>query len=230
MKRMKKDKKFKIGIWTFDHRYPLFFSSLILLFILPDVFEVLFGIHINFMLPFSLVVLSSIFLVQASRRSYIISIFLVIFLIIFDLMAAEFVENRSMNMILFSLLFFYFIWVTFFLFKDLYGSKTVTWQMIVGAFSGYFLIGVLGFFLLAFIEMEAPGSFSMQMHSLKELQALFYFSFVTMTTIGYGDILPVSNSARSAAILLALFGQFYLAIIMAIMVGKFLSRPTTNEK
>ncbi len=225
MKRIKKDEIFKIGTWTFDHRHPIFFSSLLLLFVLPDVMEVLFGVHLNFMLPFSLVVLSSIFLVQASRRNYIISIFLVVFLIIFDLIAMEFSENRNLNMILFSLLFFYFLWVTFFLFKDLYGSKTVTWQMIIGAFSGYFLIGVLGFFLLAFIEMEEPGSFSMQMHSIKDLQALFYFSFVTMTTIGYGDILPVSNSARSAAILIGLFSQFYLAIVMAIMVGKFLSRP-----
>jgi len=229
MKAYLKENISKVNIWMFKHRYPVFFTSLLLFFVLPDIFRAIFDTSPHFMSLFSLVVFSSIFLVQVSRRSFLFTIALVLFLLVLNILITEFEESRSHNMILFLLLFVYFLWITVFLFRDLMNNKSVTWQTIVGAFSGYFLIGVLGFFLFAFIEIEASGSFSVQVHSLNDIQQLFYLSFITMTTIGYGDILPVTDSARSAAILIGLVGQFYLAIVMAIMVGKFISRPQTDE-
>jgi len=53
---------------------------------------------------------------------------------------------------------------------------------------------------------------------------MFYFSFITLTTIGYGDFAPTSILGQKIAILEGLIGQFYIAIVMAILVGKFLSR------
>jgi voltage-gated potassium channel len=51
-----------------------------------------------------------------------------------------------------------------------------------------------------------------------------YFSFVTLTTLGYGDVTPVSHLARSMAILIAVTGQLYMTILIAMLVGKFLAR------
>ena len=51
-----------------------------------------------------------------------------------------------------------------------------------------------------------------------------YFSFVTMTTLGYGDILPVSATARSLAYLQAIFGQFYIAVLVAGLVSVYVSK------
>jgi hypothetical protein len=55
------------------------------------------------------------------------------------------------------------------------------------------------------------------------MEDMFYFSFITLTTIGYGDFTPSSALGQKIAILEGLIGQFYLAIVMAILVGKFLS-------
>jgi uncharacterized membrane protein len=51
-----------------------------------------------------------------------------------------------------------------------------------------------------------------------------YFSFVTLSTLGYGDVTPVSHLARSMAILIAVTGQLYMTILIAMLVGKFLAR------
>jgi hypothetical protein len=60
-------------------------------------------------------------------------------------------------------------------------------------------------------------------HALKSAEArgsvLVYYSFVTMTTVGYGDITPVSPPARTLAWLEAMMGQFYIAVLVAFLVG-----------
>ena len=55
---------------------------------------------------------------------------------------------------------------------------------------------------------------------------LIYFSFVTLATLGYGDIVPVTNVTRSVAIVEAVIGQFYVAVIVAVPICELLSVPT----
>ena len=51
-----------------------------------------------------------------------------------------------------------------------------------------------------------------------------YFSFVTMTTLGYGDVLPVSATAKAMAYMQAVFGQFYIAVLVAGLVGAYVAQ------
>ena len=51
---------------------------------------------------------------------------------------------------------------------------------------------------------------------------LLYFSYITMSTIGYGDIVPLISASRGMTIILGLLGQFYLVVVVATLVGKFL--------
>lgn len=72
------------------------------------------------------------------------------------------------------------------------------------------------------VELARPGSFSTDVTGSF---GLVYFSFMTLTTTGYGDISPVSVSARSLAVLESVIGQLYLAVLVARLVGLHIAHP-----
>ena len=57
-----------------------------------------------------------------------------------------------------------------------------------------------------------------------EIANFVYYSFITFTTIGYGDIAPLSHTSKLASVFFGISGQLYLTIIMALIIGKFLSK------
>ena len=85
----------------------------------------------------------------------------------------------------------------------------------------YLLAGIAWAFLYAITEMISPGSFRFPVDNdpAGMMQRLIYFSLVTLTTLGYGDISPISQFARTVAALEAIFGQAYLAVLVARVVG-----------
>ena len=96
----------------------------------------------------------------------------------------------------------YFILSTLEVFRQILLARRIDLNMVAGAFCGFIMLGVLGSFLLAIIETAHPGSFSgIRVHAFNEtFQDLIYYSFVTLLTIGYGDILPISSTARKASL------------------------------
>lgn len=110
--------------------------------------------------------------------------------------------------------------------RDLLLLRDVTWDSIVGTFCGYLLIGVMWSEAYSLLHLASPDSLHFDNASIADIsipgrhwQDIQYFSFATLTTVGYGDITPVSTSARTLAALEALCGQFYLAVLVAGLVG-----------
>ena len=62
------------------------------------------------------------------------------------------------------------------------------------------------------------------------IQLFIYYSFITLTTVGYGDVTPVSATARTCSWLEALTGQFYLAVLVAGLVGTLLSMRAESSE
>ena len=92
--------------------------------------------------------------------------------------------------------------------------------------SGLLLIGYSGFFLFLLLESFQPGSFRGPDPGGVSLQDLFYFSYISLMTIGYGDITPVSWAARNATVLVSLSANIYSLVVIASIVGRtFASRP-----
>jgi len=89
----------------------------------------------------------------------------------------------------------------------------------------YLLLGIMWAMAYSIMETLAPGSFyGLSSDAILEIRRdLFYYSFVTLTTLGYGDIGPVGPGARSLAITEAVVGQLYLVVLVASLVGMFLS-------
>jgi len=101
----------------------------------------------------------------------------------------------------------------------------------------YLLVGIIWAIVYSLLGQVQPGAFSYvhaeehQMRFGSEQTSLaIYFSFVTMTTLGYGDIVPVSTAARSLAILQAVFGQFYLTVLVAWLVGLHIAHSRLEPK
>jgi hypothetical protein len=113
-------------------------------------------------------------------------------------------------------------------------ARNVSPKVILDSFVGYLLLGLIFSVFVAFIMKQDPGAFSSQKtdetqteESLNRSVPL-YFSFVTLATLGYGDILPLKPYTRSLATLITITGQFYIAIIVALLVGKFSSKQNTT--
>jgi len=117
------------------------------------------------------------------------------------------------------------------LLHDLYTSDRPTSERIFGALCAYIFIGLLFAVFYAHMEYRNPGSFGTSQDVFAEdvmeesnLFPLFtYFSFVTLTTLGYGDISPVAEAARTLAWFEALLGQLYLAVMVAGFVAIHIS-------
>jgi hypothetical protein len=100
----------------------------------------------------------------------------------------------------------------------IFSEKEITAETIKGAISVYFLMGFFWAFLYSLVLLVNPGAFSFQTGTF-EYSSLTYFSFTTLTTLGYGDITPVSWMARNLTILESAFGQIYLTVLIARLVG-----------
>jgi hypothetical protein len=105
-------------------------------------------------------------------------------------------------------------------------EKNVSADHISGAFCGYLVIGVTFGHLFSLVETLRPNSFFLA-ENLGPLPAgegvrsatFIYYSLVTLTTVGYGDITPRSHLARTLSVLEAILGQFYVAVIVAALVA-----------
>ena len=114
------------------------------------------------------------------------------------------------------------------------GGATVTADTIAGAICFYLLLGVIWALIYALIELAHPGSFldggrpvgtaTGGRRSL--VPELLYLSLVTLSTLGYGDILPVTPQARMLAAIEAIIGPLYLAVLIARLVS--LAAPRSN--
>lgn len=108
--------------------------------------------------------------------------------------------------------------------RVVFGRGSVDFNKIVGALCIYLLIGAIwasGYLLLDEIQ---PGSFSgLEGHEGPTLTwRLLYFSFVTLTTLGFGDVLPLNTFAETLVFAEAVAGQFYLSVLVAALVGAYL--------
>jgi uncharacterized membrane protein len=99
---------------------------------------------------------------------------------------------------------------------------SVTLQSIYGALSAYLIIGLMYAAFYAAIERLGGGSFFAH-HQPANTQTFQYFSFTTLTTLGYGDFTAAGNSGRALAVIEALTGQVFLATLVARLVAAFRS-------
>ncbi len=121
----------------------------------------------------------------------------------------------------------FFSYLAIQIFLKIAKNKVVDLKTILASISGYLLIGTIGGLAFQLLTLAIPGSFK-GLSGNFETYDLQYFSYITLTTVGFGDISPATEAAQSVVVLLALSGQIYLTILVAILVGKYLAEKPAN--
>jgi len=129
------------------------------------------------------------------------------------------------NLVSLSLFGFFVCLISYQVFGQVLKAKEVDFHIIMGAFCGFLLIGLITVVVCSVFHLLNPNSFSNVAPGTEGIDDILYFSYITILTIGYGDISPLTEAARRVSLFFGLIGQFYLVVIMAVLVGKFISKP-----
>lgn len=122
----------------------------------------------------------------------------------------------------------FFALLAFVVARRVFRDGEVTLHRILGAVALYLILGLTWSFAYEWLALVDPGAFSFAVRPVtpsERTSELLYFSFVTLTTVGYGDITAVHPLARSLAMLEALVGQLFIAITLARLVALEVGRP-----
>lgn len=140
--------------------------------------------------------------------------------------ASNRLDNAGFDQFYLLLLLSFFIFTAFKTAKQVLFTGKINGNKILGAICLYLLLGLIWAVLYTLLQLDFPSSFP----ALQENSQWFmlfpdfvYFSFVTMTTLGFGDISPNLPVSRFLVYLEAIVGQFYMAILVASLVGSRMS-------
>jgi hypothetical protein len=109
----------------------------------------------------------------------------------------------------------------------IFRSEGINREIIYAAILLYLLAALMWAFVYTVIELVDPASFNIDLSRPQDYLLEFqYFSFVTITTLGYGDITPVTEVAKAITALEAVVGQLYLVVAVAWLVGMYVSKKS----
>ena len=124
-----------------------------------------------------------------------------------------------------------FAYTTIFVLRRVLQTEHVTGDTLCGAIAVYLMIGLTWSLVHVLAEHLHPGSYRIATTGMLHTPAkeLLYFSYVTLATLGYGDVVPVTDGARSLAVLESLCGTIYMAILVARLIGLHLSQTGSTR-
>jgi hypothetical protein len=173
---------------------------------------------------FSVLLLIGVWSLRGGRRFFMAGMAFVVLGITLNVLAINIESIVFRYCSLLALLGFLVVAISFTLRQVIFGTE-MNVNRLVGAICVFLLLGIIWSFAYALLELFAPGSFKgfSPGQGPGEDSSWLYFSFVTLTTLGYGDITPVSAMARSLAFMQAVAGQFYVAVLVAGLVSAYIS-------
>jgi voltage-gated potassium channel len=217
---MKKENLFSNTFWN----GILFVSVIFTVFVLP-----VLPVELHrwlFRTFYSLIFITAMFSLENRSKKMLSIFFAAIFLewfsLIFDLNLVYDI-SRGVNIVFFMI-------IVVMLIRQVATASKVTPGVILGSITGYLLLGLIFSIFVTAIAKYVPDSYSniTQNSDLPgtktDASAPLYYSYVTIASLGYGDICPLKPLSRSLATVIVVSGQFYMAVIVALLVGKFSSQ------
>ena len=207
-------------------RFLFLFISMVLMFVFrPFLTErVALGYLMDIFL--FLIFLSAVYAIRQKKSTLIVALFLLVLAEVLQVFShiLDIPFFDTLSDILGGLLLAYTATMILF---HLFREDRITGDMIMGAICVYFLVGLVWALAYSTLEFFQPGSFQMPQGTINQ-GTFTYYSYVTLTTLGYGEITPISTPARSFAILEAVMGQIYLAVLIARLVGIHIAQSSRS--
>jgi len=202
-------------------RFMFLLISLLFLLLLSPYLEGRLFLNWFFLVLMLLVFISVIYTVKAKVIS--ISIFFIFAALSLIFNTLDTLYGGSIYQLLGNICFvIFFIAASISFAKEIMTAENVTQDTMVGAICVYLLIGIAFAYIYAVVELLHPGSFqhiSPGMDKALSDSDFIYFSFITLTTVGYGDIAVLTAQAKSVVIIESITGIFYLATLVARLVS-----------
>ena len=211
----------------YTYRFEMFLASLVF-----NLFGILlFNVELfnTYLLPIGLLLNFALGINLISKRKTRV---LISFMFIVTLFTSGFqmfdIDISNVSILRFLFYFLFYVVITFEIIKQVWRINEVGKDLIMGVISGYICLGLVGYFIFMAIEISHPGSFQSTLFTEsftinQKSDGLLYYSYITLLTIGYGEIVPITTAAQKAAVFLGLLGQFYLVILTAVTVGKYIN-------
>lgn len=214
----------------YPYRFEIFFFSQIgILFgslIVPSAF---FETFLSPALFFINLLAGIVLLLKQKKVMWFLVALVVISTLLLGSNLIETTNEAAVGLIKMLTYFLFYVVVTSEIIKQVWRATRVSKNVIFGLVSGYISLGLIGFFICLSIEMAYPNSFSGLIEGISITENLMYYSYITLLTIGYGDIVPINALAHKAAILIGLLGQIYLVVLTAIVVGKYINQNSFSN-
>ncbi len=169
---------------------------------------------------YTLVILASS-LIASNRRTRLRSYILGILALIFIWLEFSNLNSNIIKALRLSSSCILFIYFCILLLQQLKRIKNINLQFILGPILGFIYLGIIGGNIFETIHFIDPNSF--QLMDGYSGYVFYYFSFISITTVGYGDITPLTPQAQSVTLVMNIIGQFYLAIVIGVFVGKYIN-------
>jgi len=225
--------------WMMGHRFTVLLCALVLLVVAVPVANAVFSrsprlfSRLLVMICFNLTLLSALFAMSQSRRRQIVAALLSVPAVILQSVSILPVNDRVRAVgYVFTIVFLGYLVAV--IIGALFRRRAITTDMICASICAYLLLGVCWAIVYSLIEILLPGSFSISDAHLgvsgelnvsgAESQFALYYSFITLSTLGYGDMIPINPVSRVFSYCEAVTGQIYLAVLVARLVGLHISQ------
>ncbi len=223
----------KLGWWkrSIQNKYSQLLATLIILFIVTPAFEGTTG-RIVISAVFTTTIVSIIRTFNLHKREFFFLLVLAGASLALDIHITLRPDSDQ------DKLFIVFVQTIYSLFlftalvtinRKIFAEKKVSGDTIKGGIAVFFLIGTFWGLIYNIVYLIDPNSFSQTIEASKSFNSMFYFSFTTLTTLGYGDISPVNDLARTLANLEAIVGVMYPAIYISRVVGLYTAQEMSEH-
>jgi voltage-gated potassium channel len=210
-------------------RFRFLLLAMVSMFVLRPFLADYEGVGFLTDLFFSLILVSGVCAFSHQKKDLVAALILA-FPALFLEVVSFFLQSESIVIMRRILIALFLACVLVIILSHIFRETEVTEDLITGAVCAYLLIGLFWTFIFYFLELARDGSFNLSKTARHDVGAFLYYSFVTLTTVGYGDVLPLTAPARSLAVLEAVTGQLYLATTIARLVGASASGSRSRER